>query len=111
MTEIKNTTKKALGIMNDLLYRGYDDIYSAYGRPSYYKVNAWREIEERARATSGYNHDLHIVGASSHFFSTVYSYTEEDGTLCIVKDTHANTFIIKVPAEDIEKFDALESIA
>ena len=117
MTEIKNTTKKAMGIMDDLMRQGERDIYAAYGKPSSAKVAAFYEIAERARNTEGYNYDLHIVGAGSHFFSTVYSYTESDGTLCIVKDTACNTFLVRVPAEtqentaDTQETDTTENIA
>ena len=89
---VKATTKQGQGIIHDLHTRyGHDDIWDAYTRPSAAKVRAWRQIEATATTTPGYNHDLQIVGASSHFFSTVYSYTDADGQH-IIKDTHANTY-------------------
>ena len=99
MTTIKNTTKAGKAIISDLYRNGEANIFEAYGRPSIYKINAFKEIENRANNTPGYNHDLHICGAGSHFFSTVYSYTNESGDLVIVKDTASNTYMVTIPAE------------
>lgn len=91
MTEIKNTTKKALEIIADASRAGYATIYDAYERPSRAKVKICEEIRNRAEATPGYNHDFKIVSACSHFFSTVYSYME-NGHRVIIKDTKSNTY-------------------
>ena len=91
-TDVNKGTKQARYMHYDLnnYYHGRD-IYSAYKNPSSYKVRTFNAIRERATETPGYNHDLHIVGASSHFYSTIYTYTE-NGVTYIVKDTHANTY-------------------
>lgn len=92
MTEIKAGTVKAQE-MESLLnsYGAARDIWDAYEKPSAAKARAWREIESRAQQTPGYAHDLKITGASSHFFSTIYSYIE-DGVRHIIRDTHAATY-------------------
>lgn len=92
MTEIKNTTKAGQAILSDYNRpTAARTIYEAYGRPSAAKVRAYEDIARRAADTPGYNHDLKVCGAGSHFFSTVYSYTE-DGTTYVIKDTPSNTY-------------------
>lgn len=98
MIEVKHTTKKAQEIISDLNRSGAYDIFEAYDRPSCYKVSAWQEIVKRANDTAGYNYDLHICGANSSFFSTVYSYTTESGEKVIIKDTASNTYKVVIPA-------------
>lgn len=93
MTEIKAGTKKAQEMQNDLTAtycrgRTFEDVYKT---ASTAKSCAWYQIKERAENTPGYNHDLHITGASSHFFSTIYSYIE-DGITHIIRDTHTATY-------------------
>lgn len=95
MTTINKGTKKALAIISDLKRPGARSIYEAYGRPSYRKVNAFNAIHERALATEGYNNDLHISGAGSSFFSTVYSFTV-NGITTIIKDTPSNTYAVTI---------------
>ena len=95
MTNVKASTKKGQEIINDF-YRAVSNhktIYTAYNNASYAKQNAWNEIKARAKDTEGYENNLSIVGASSHFFSCIYSYVQ-DGIRYIVKDTHSNTFIV-----------------
>lgn len=94
MTKVKANTQKGQSIIRDLQYnRNVTDIYDAYGRPSAEKVRTFRDIERRAENTEGYNGDLHITGAGSSFYSTIYSYTV-DGITTIVKDTYANTYCV-----------------
>ena len=93
MTDIKNTTQKGKGIIWDFenAYRGHD-IFDAYENPSYKKVESFETIRRRAFDTPGYNYDLKVVAASCYTYSTVYSYTDIDGTIYIVKDTKSNTY-------------------
>ena len=88
---IKNTTKKARAIIDTFNsnYWNRGTIWEAYQKPSSTKVRAYEEILRRALDTEGYNHDLRITGASCHFFSTMYSYTDSEGTH-IVYDTPSN---------------------
>ena len=95
MREIKTGTKKSESMLWELenvtRWNNYSDIYDAYDNPSCYKVRAWNAIVDRAYNTPGYNHDLRITGRSCFAFSTIYSYTDEDG-LHIVKDTKDYTY-------------------
>lgn len=91
MEELKNTTQKAQGIISDYRRTAARTIFEAYTRPSSNKIRAYYDIEKRAKETPGYNYDLKVVGAGSHFFSTVYSITE-NGTTYVIKDTRANTY-------------------
>lgn len=97
MTKVKNTTKAGQAIINTFNNKRWHkgSIYEAYNNPSSAKKNAYYEIECRAYSTDGYNHDLTVVGASSHFFSTMYSYTDEQGTH-IVYDTHSDTKVVDI---------------
>lgn len=96
MTKVNPNTKAARYIIYDL-YHHTDrrSIWEAYQAPSSKKVNSYLAIKARATSTPGYNDDLHICGAGSHNYSTVYSFTE-DGKTYAVKDTKANTYITEV---------------
>ncbi len=92
-TKVNKGTQKAAWIIWDLEHNtDKRDIHDAYGRPSVYKVRSFEAIRDRALNTPGYNGDLHISGAGSSFYSTVYSVTA-DGQTWIIKDTYANTYI------------------
>lgn len=92
-TKVNATTQKGQSIIRDLNYnRACDDIFKAYDRPSSRKVSSFLRIWDRAHETEGYNHDLHIVGAGSHFYSTIYSVSNADGTTSIIKDTRDNVY-------------------
>jgi len=91
MTEVNPFTKKGRGILYDYEHCNYGDIEDAYTRPSCTKVRTYREIEQRAENTPGYNNDLKVVAKSSHFYSTIYTYTD-GGTTFIVKDTPSYTY-------------------
>ena len=102
-TRINPTTKKAAAIVDEWTRHRFDrlSIHGAYGRPSSEKVSSYEAIERRAYATEGYNHDLTVTGAGSHFYSTVYSFTDGEG-LHIVKDTKCNTFEVVLSGEEVE---------
>ena len=96
MTKLNTNTKKAQAIIAELTRNTeLHSIYDAYDRPSDRKVASFTEIRERAMATPGYNHDLHVTGHNSSFYSTIYSYTV-DGTTFVVKDTHADTYLVEL---------------
>lgn len=96
MTKVNPNTKAAAAIIYDLYHHtDRTSIYHAYKKPSARKWSSFHAIEARACSTPGYNHDLHITGAGSHNYSTVYSFTE-DGKTYAVKDTKANTYITEV---------------
>lgn len=93
MTKVNASTQKGQAIIYDHQHARYTDIYQAYGKPSTRKVRSFYEIKDRAVNTPGYNHDLRISGAGSHFYSTVYSFTQE-GKTHIVKDTASNVYMV-----------------
>ena len=95
MTTIKNTTKKAAAIIACLTY-DLGDIYSAYKRPGETNIKAYEAIKERACNTPGYNNDLHVCGAGSHNFSTIYTYTDESGKTYAIKDTRDNIYRVEL---------------
>jgi hypothetical protein len=96
MTKINQNTKAANHMVYDLMHNtSRRTIWDAYTRPSDAKVNSYEAIRARALNTPGYNRDLHIAGAGSHNYSTVYSYTI-DGKTYVVKDTKSNTYITEV---------------
>lgn len=73
------------------LYPDYNpvyDIYSAYERPSIYKVRAWNECRALCAALNGFN--LRITGHNCMAFTVKFEFTHpENGALCtawITKD-------------------------
>lgn len=94
------------------------DIFTRYNHPSNAKIRAWqgiiddytfndclyidvndRKIQCKTVLIQGkkhyikYNGDIAIVGASSHFFSTIASFDDlETGQTWLVKETHCNTY-------------------
>lgn len=95
MKMVNRNTKEAARIIGTFnsAYWNKGDINTAYKNPSAKKVRAYNDIWFRASRTKGYNHDLRITGASCHQFSTMYSYTDENGTH-IVYDTASQTKIV-----------------
>ena len=93
MTRLNPSTKKAAAIVSEWRYNRnrHASIHDAYGRPSPRKVSTYEDIARRAAKTPGYNHDLTVTGAGSNFYSTVYSFTDEEGTH-VIKDTYANAY-------------------
>jgi hypothetical protein len=92
MKRLNPNTKQAQEIVS-AWERGWSKgrtIWEAYARPSAEKVEAFQRILRRAVETEGYNGDIRITGASCQCFSTMYSFTDEEGTH-IVWDTPSNT--------------------
>lgn len=108
----KETSKNANAMRWD--YEHYScsrDIYNVYDKPSCAKVNSWFAIVNNYETNNGlhaiqvgrafkslqYNHDVRVTGSSSHFFSTIASFTDtETHEIWLVKETHANTYICKL---------------
>ena len=95
MTKVNANTQKGRFIIWDFENARFKDIFDAYDRPSSTKVKTFNEIKNRALQTAGYNHDLRVAGRGTRTYSTVYSFTDENGTH-IVKDTKSNTFIVTI---------------
>ena len=93
-TKVNPNTQKAAEIIRTWNYYKNDHrtIFDAYDRPSQIKIRTAEEIENRAKATAGYNWDFSVAGAGSFQYSTVYSFTDEQERTHIIKDTHANTY-------------------
>ena len=83
----------------------------AYEKPSYAKISAWDAIVYDYKANDGlhaiqvgrqfkslqYNNDVRVTGSSSHFFSTIASFTDtETNEIWLVKETHVNTYACKL---------------
>jgi len=102
MITVKAGTKAANAIIatfKDLKWSNKGSIYEAYGKPSATKVAIYESIKRRALETEGYNKDLRVTSANCYFFSTIYSYTNDEGTF-IVYDTPSYTKIVKLEKED-----------
>lgn len=97
MIKINASTKEGKSIIalfnSDYWNKG--TIYDAYNKPSSRKIRAYEDIKYRAYNTEGYNHDLKVVAAGCQTFSTMYSYTDAEGTH-IVYDTKCYTRVVDV---------------
>ena len=97
-TLISKDTKKAEDFISDYNFYGTHygrrDIYTAYDRPSSAKVSSFEALREKAR-----DFDLLVYpfvgGASSHFYSVFYKFLYK-GKEYLVKETHANSFLIEL---------------
>ena len=88
-------------------YDIFNTIFSAYQNPSQSKIQAFYSIKYDYEKNEGlhavqvgrevkslhYNKDIRVTGASSHFFSTIASFTDtETGAIWLIKETHCNTY-------------------
>ena len=84
-------------------------IHNAYSNPSIAKINAYNAIEKDymkgrhfitvkgKQLELQYRYDLRVTGASSHFFSTIASFTDVNtGKIYLVKETHCNTYMCEL---------------
>ena len=96
MTTVNPGTKKAEAMIWEWrnCYKG-DDVRTAYGKCSDIKRDSFDAIRRRACETEGYNHDLKVTSANCYNYSTMYSFTNDEGTF-LIKDTHGGTFILKI---------------
>ena len=67
----------------------------AYTRASDAKIASFEKILRRAWETDGFNRDLKVTSRNTSFYSTMYSFSDEDGTY-LVKDTKSKTLVVKV---------------
>ena len=113
ITHVFKETSKNAGYMHYDFehYPKGRSIYFAYNKPSWNKVASWMSIQEDYESNNGlhaiqvgrefkslqYNNDIRVTGASSHFFSTIASFTDTNtGEIWLVKETHANTYACKL---------------
>lgn len=108
----KKTSKNADYMRYDFNhYKVGRNIDNAYIRPSYAKRQAYFAIINDYETNNGlhaiqvgrnfkslqYNYDIRVCGASSHFFSTIASFTDtETGEIYLIKETHANTYVCQL---------------
>lgn len=108
----KETSKNAEYMRYDFYHTAQNrTIYDAYTTPSNNKVGAWISIQFDYGNNNGlhaiqvgrqfkslqYNNDVRVTGASSHFFSTIASFTDTDTCeIWLIKETHANTYACKL---------------
>ena len=108
----KDTSKQANYMRYDFEHTNiFNTIYSAYNNPSHAKVQAYNNIIMDYKTNNGlhaiqvgrtfkslqYNGDIRVAGASSHFFSTIASFTDTNtGDIYLIKETHCNTYCCKL---------------
>lgn len=114
------TTSSKVGrsIIHDVITHTCKDIYDLYVRPSSNKVNAYYALVNDYTFNDTtilgipcktvrfphnvikyltYNHDISCVAGSSHFFTTLATFKDvETGDLYAIKETHANTYAVKI---------------
>lgn len=96
MIKVNPGTKKAEAMIYEWEHCNKGaNVNAAYHKCSKIKQLTFQDIELRACSTEGYNHDLKVTHASCYSYSTMYSFTNNEGTF-IVKDTADNTFILKL---------------
>ena len=111
ITQFFGTNSKNANYMRYDFEHAHGTVYSRYERPSQAKIQAWVDILEAYQSNAGvhevtikdikhnieYRNDLCVVGASSHFFSTIASFEDLDTrVIYLVKETHANTYMCEL---------------
>lgn len=73
----------------------YDTIYTAYNRPSVYKVRAYEAIKSGMLTVGGWG--LKVVSHNCNFFSCAYEYADpETGVVRLAYFTGRNTYDFEV---------------
>lgn len=100
---VKMGTKKAEELIYDFNRRYYkgETLYEVYGRCSSAKVNSWERIKRTCGELKGWN--LHITGASSHQYSCMYAFKNEDGNIVLRKETSCNTYDLEMTPEEYDR--------
>ena len=107
ITHFYNATSKSAQYMHYDFEHAHGSIYSRYNNPSQSKIRAWLNIVDEYNNNCGvhhvmikgveqtlqYNNYVKIVGASSHFFSTISSFIDLDNNeTYLMKETHCSTY-------------------
>lgn len=102
-TNVKMGTKRAEELIYDFNRRYYkgETLYEVYGRCSSAKINSWERIKRTCEELKGW--DLHITGASSHQYSCMYAFKNDDGNIILRKETSANTYDLVLTPEEYAK--------
>lgn len=82
------TTEKAIKYnANYQLTTKGNSIFTAYGRPSQKKINAFGRCEQLMKDLKGTN--MRVTGAGSHFFSCAFKFNFKGGSLlCYITPSH-----------------------
>lgn len=111
VTQLFGNNSKNAQYMHYDYEHAHGTIWSRYERPSQNKVDAWNDIVSLYNSNIGvhsvkikgvehtlqYNYDVKMVGASSHFFSTIASFEDlDDGKTYLIKETHCNTYMCEL---------------
>lgn len=103
MAKINAGTKKAEELIYDFnrtYYKGVT-LYDVYGTCSARKRSSWEQIRRTCEELNGWN--LHITGASSHQYSCMYAFKNEDGNIVLRKETSANTYDLILTPEEYDR--------
>lgn len=65
------------------------------------KMESWEKIRQTCNELNGWN--LHITGASSHQYSCMYAFENEDGNIVLRKETSANTYDLILTPEEYDR--------
>ena len=110
----KETSKQAAYMRRDAITHSHCDIYDAYNNPSRAKVISFDNIKydymhndtekdgipcktvftPQGTLYLTYRGDISVVGASSHFYSTIATFNDvyRDNGVWVIKETHCNTY-------------------
>lgn len=98
ITWVNRMTQKAERVIHMYEYtKKGDSIYTAYGKPSGRKVEAFNEIKTEMEMVKGFN--MRITGAGSDVFSCAYQVKDGSDITYLIYHTPSNRFCIeyKVP--------------
>lgn len=100
---IKIGTRRAEELIYDFNHTYYKGVtlYEVYGTCSAKKRSSWEKIRRTCEELNGWN--LHITGASSHQYSCMYAFKNEDGNIVLRKETSANTYDLILTPEEYDR--------
>lgn len=103
-TIVKIGTKKAEELIYDFFHTYYKGttLYEVYGTCSAQKRSSWEQIRRTCEELNGWN--LHITGASSHQYSCMYAFQNENGDVVLRKETSANTYDLIISPEEYNQY-------
>jgi hypothetical protein len=98
-TKLNRNTKQAERVIHMYEYtRKGNSIYTAYGKPSDKKVDAFNEIKSEMERVKGFN--MRITGAGSDVFSCAYQVKDGSDITYLIYHTPSNRFVIEYKVPD-----------